>query len=93
MDTPSPKVKANALRGKKRRNLGKKLRKKLSRGATHKEPRREREVDPVGGGKRQVAPNLAHSPEAKGRGLAGEGQEKGSQAAASPSTSGGECSG
>jgi hypothetical protein len=91
--TPSPKVEANALKGKKRRNLGKKLRRKLSKGATHKEPRREREADPVGGGERQVASNLAHNPEAKGRGLAGEGRGKGSQAAASPSTSGGECSG
>jgi hypothetical protein len=92
-DTPSPKVEANAPKGKKRRNLGKKLRKKLSKGATHKEPRREREADPVGGGERQVASNLAHNPEAKGRGLAGGGREKGNQAAASPSTSGGECSG
>ncbi len=94
-DTPSPKVEANALKGKKRRNLGKKLRKKLklSKGATHKEPRREREADPVGCGERQVAFNLAHNPEAKGRGLAGEDREKGSQAAASPPTSGGECSG
>jgi hypothetical protein len=94
-DTPSPRVEANTLKGKKKRNLGKKLRKKLklSKGATHKEPRREGEADPVGSGERQVAFNLSHSPEAKGRGLAGGGREKGGQTTASPSTSGGECSG
>ncbi len=94
-DTPSPKVEANTLKGKKKRNLGKKLRKKLklSKGATHKEPRREREADPVGGGEGRVASNLSHNPEVKGRGLAGGGWETGGQTTASPSTSGGECSG
>ncbi len=94
-DTLLPKVEANTLKGKKKRNLGKKLRKKLklSKGATHKEPRREKEADLVGGEEKQVAPNLSHNPEAKGRGLASGGREKGGQAAASPSTSGGECSG
>ncbi len=94
-DTPSPKAEASTLKGRKKRNLGKKLRKKLklSKGATHKEPRREGKADPVGGGERQVASNLSHNPEAKGRGLADGGQEKGGQATASPSTSGGECSG
>ncbi len=94
-NTPSPKVEANTLKGKKKRNLGKKLRKKLklSKGTTHKEPRREREADPVGGEERQVASNLSHNPEAKGRGLASGGREKGGQTTASPSTSGGECSG
>jgi hypothetical protein len=93
--TPSPKAGANTLKGKKKRNLGKKLRKKLklSKGATHKEPRREGEAGPVGSGERQVAPNLSHNPEAKGRGLAGGGREKGGQTTASPSTTGGECSG
>ncbi len=44
-----PKVGANTLTGKKKRNLGKKLRKKLklAKGATHKEPKREGEADPV----------------------------------------------
>jgi hypothetical protein len=94
-DTPLPKVEANTLKGKKKRNLGKKLRKKLklSKGATHKEPRREGEADPVGSGENQVASNLSHNPEAKGRGLAGGGREKGGQTTVSPSTSVGECSG
>jgi hypothetical protein len=41
-DTSLPKVEASTLKGKKKRNLGKKLRKKLklSKGANHKEPRR-----------------------------------------------------
>jgi hypothetical protein len=94
-NTPSPKVEVNTLKGKKKRNLGKKLRKKLklSKGATAKEPRREGKADPVRSGERQVASNLSHNPEAKGRGLAGEEREKGGQTAASSPTSGGECSG
>ncbi len=36
-----------------------------------------------------MASNLAHNPEAKGRGLAGEDRQKKGQAAASPPTSGG----
>jgi hypothetical protein len=77
-DAPSPKVEANTLRGKKTRNLGKKLRKKLklSKRATHEEPRREGEADPVGSGERRVASNLSHNPEAKGRGLAGGGRDQ-----------------
>jgi hypothetical protein len=94
-DAPLPRAEANTLKGKKKRNLGKKLRKKLklSRGATHKEPGRRGEPAPDGSGERQVAPNLSHNPEAKGRGLAGGGQGKGSQRTTSPSTLGGECSG
>jgi hypothetical protein len=88
-----PKNEANVLKGRKNKSLGKKIRrKKLSRGMTGKEPRREEATDPVGGGERQVASNLAHNPEAKGRGLAGESQQKRNQAAAPPPTSGGECS-
>ncbi len=94
-DTPSPKAGVNALKGKKKRNLGKKLRKKLklSKGAAVREPKRERKADPVGSGERQVASNIPHNPEAKGRGLAGNEREKGGQTAASSPTSGGECSG
>jgi hypothetical protein len=89
-----PKNEASTLKGRKNKSLGKKIRrKKLSRGTTGKEPRREKTTDPVGGGERQVASNLAHNPEAKGRGLAGEDQQKRNQATAPPPTSGGECSG
>jgi hypothetical protein len=85
---------ANVLKGRKNKNLGKKIRRrKLLRGATSKEPRREKVTDPVGRGERRVDSNLAHNPEAKGRGLAGEDQQKKDQATAPPPTSGGECSG
>ncbi len=84
---------ANVLKGRKNKSMGKKIRrKKLSRGTKGKEPRREKATDPAGGEERQVASNLAHNPEAKGRGLAGEDQQKRNQAAAPPPTSGGECS-
>ncbi len=74
---------ASTLKGRKNRSLGKKIRrKKLSRGTTGKEPRREKTTDPVGGGERQVASNLAHNPEAKGRGLAGGDQQGRNQATA-----------
>jgi hypothetical protein len=94
-DTPSPRAGVNTLKGKKKRNLGKKLRKKLkmSRGSTSKEPQKERRADPVGSGEKQATSNLSHDPEAKGRGLAGGGRKGGGQTAASPSTSGGECAG
>ncbi len=88
------KSEASTLKGRKNRSLGKKIRrKKLSRGATVKEARREKAMNPVGGGERQVASNLAHNPEAKGRGLARGDQQKRNQVAAPPPTSGGECSG
>ncbi len=84
--THSPRVEVNALKGKKKRNLGKKLRKrlKLAKGAAIKEPRKEGRVNSAGGGENQVA---------KGRGLAGGGRDRRGQLAASPSTSRGECSG
>jgi hypothetical protein len=85
---------ASTLKGRKNKSLVKKIRKKkLSRGATGEEPREEKTTDPAGGVDRQVASNLAHNPEAKGRGLAGGGLQKRDQAAAPPPTSGGECSG
>ncbi len=94
-DVPSPNVGVNTLKGKKKRNLGKKLRKKLklSKGATVMEPRREGKADPVGSGEKQVASNLSHNPESRGRGSAGGEREKGGLTAASSPTSGGECSG
>ncbi len=93
-ENPPPKSEASILKGRKNRSLGKKIRrKKLARGATGKELRREKATDPIGGGERQVASNFAHNPEAKGRGLAGGDQQRRSQATAPPTTSGGECSG
>jgi hypothetical protein len=49
-------------------------------------------VNPAGGRERQVAPNLAHNPEAKGRGLGEKDQQERDQATELPATSGGECS-
>jgi hypothetical protein len=93
--TSSPRVEVNTLKDKKKRNLGKKLRKKLklAKGAAIKEPRKEGRANLAGGGKNQVASNLPHNPEVKGKGLAGGGRDSGGQTTASPSTSGGECSG
>jgi hypothetical protein len=83
------------LKGKKKRNLGKKLRKKLklARGTAIKEPRKEEKVNTAGGGENQVTTNLPRNPEAKGRGLAGRERSRRNQPAASLPTSGGECSG
>ncbi len=94
-DTPSSRVEVNTLKGKKGKNLGKKLRKKLklAKGTAIREPRREGKAGPGRGGERRVAPNLSHNPEVKGRGLAGGEQGKGGQTAVSSPTSGGECSG
>ncbi len=89
-----PKDEASSSRGRKNKSLVKKIRRrKLSRGATGEEPRREKTTNPAGGVERQVASNLAHNPEARGRGLAGGGLQERDQAAAPPPTSGGECSG
>ncbi len=93
-ENPPTENATSTLKGRKNKSLGKKVRrKKLSRGTAGKEPRREKAADSVGGKERQVASNLAHNPEAKGRGLAGGDQQKRNQATAPPPTSGGECSG
>jgi hypothetical protein len=94
VEKPPPKSESSSPKGRKNRSLGKKIRKKkLSMRATGKEPRREKESNPAGGEERQMASNLAHNPEAKGRGLAGGDQQRRSQATAPSPTSGGECSG
>jgi hypothetical protein len=90
-----PRVEIATLKGKKKRNLGKKLRKrlKLAKGAAIKESREERKVISARGGENQVTSNLPRNPEVKGRGLAGRGRDRRGQLTASPPTSGGECSG
>jgi hypothetical protein len=50
-------------------------------------------VNQAGGEERQVASNLAHNPEAKGRGLGEKNQQERDQATELSATSGGECSG
>ncbi len=93
-DTPSSRVEVNTLKGKRKRNLGKKLHKKLklSRGAAVRELRKEEKASPGRSGERRVASHLSRNPEAKGGGLASGERGKGGQTAASSSTSGGECS-
>jgi hypothetical protein len=94
METPPSKEEVNPLKARKGKSLGKKIRRrKLPRRKTGREPREEKATDPAGGVERQVASNLAHNPEAKGRGLAGGDPQKRDQTAAPPPTSGGECSG
>jgi hypothetical protein len=82
-------------KGKKKRNLGKKLRKKLklARGTVTKEPRKEGKVSAAGGRESQVTSNFPRNPEVKGRGLPGREQDRRNQPAASPPTSGGERTG
>jgi hypothetical protein len=89
------KVEIATLKGKRKRNLGKKLckRLKLAKGTAIKEPRKEGKVNIAGGGENQVTSNLPRNPEVKGRGLAGRERDRGNQPAASPPTSRGECSG
>jgi hypothetical protein len=55
--------------------------------------KKEEAEGPASGKERQVASNLAHNPEAKGRGLAEENWQGKSQSAKPAATSGGECSG
>ncbi len=50
-------------------------------------------MNPASGRERQVASDLAHNPEAKGRGLAEKDQQEKGQATGPPATSGEECSG
>ncbi len=89
------KVEIATLKGKKKRNLGKKLRKrlKLAKGTAVKEPRKEGKANAVGGRENRAASNLPRNPEVKGRGLAGREQDRRNLPAASPPTSRGECSG
>jgi hypothetical protein len=88
------KSKANPTRDKKNKNKGKKARKKnLAERAANEVTREEEAVDLASGKERQVASDLAHNPEAKGRGLAEKDQQKKNQSTELPATSGGECSG
>jgi hypothetical protein len=89
------KAEAAILRGKKKRNLGKKLRKrlKLARGTTTREPKREGRANTAGGGKNQGTSDPPHSPGVQGRGPTGREQDGRNRPAASPPTSRGECSG
>ncbi len=88
------KSEACPVRDRRRKNKEKKARKKNLKERAAGEVAREGETGDLASGKeRQVASNLAHNPEAKGRRLAEEGQRKKSQPAELPATSAGECSG
>jgi hypothetical protein len=94
--TRDPPAKGTACpsRDRKGKNKEKKARKKNLKGRATGEAMEKKETgDPASGRERQIASNLTHNPEAKGRGLATEDQQGRSQSAKPPATSGGECSG
>jgi hypothetical protein len=93
-ECPPAKGGADPTRDRKGKNKGKKARRgNLSRKATDEASKGEETVNPASGKERQVASNLAHNPEAKGRGLGEKDQQEKDQATRLPATSGGECSG
>jgi hypothetical protein len=84
-----------ALTGKRKRNLGKKLRKKLkmAKSAAVEEAKKERRAKGAGEKRSQTATVVARKPEAKGGGPDNKKQgDRGPISAPTP-TSGGECSG
>ncbi len=83
------------FKGKRKRNLGKKLRKrlKMARGAAIREPRREGRADTAGRGRGQVTGDLSRNPEVRSGGLTVKKQDGRDQPTVSLPTSGGECSG
>ncbi len=88
------KGKIASTKGKKDKSKEKKARGESPAGrAAGGKTGEERAVNPAGGMERQVASDLAHNPEAKGRGLAKSDQKREEQATKPPATSGGECSG
>ncbi len=90
----STKSKAAPTKGKKNRSKEKKVRgKSLAGRIANGKTKEERTVNLAGGMERQIASDLAHNPEAKGRGLAEDNQQRKEQVTRSPATSGGECSG
>ncbi len=87
------KSEACSVKDRRRKNKGKKARKKnLAERTVGVVVEEEEAVDPNSGKEKQVASNLAHNPEAKGRGLAEEGQQK-KIPQHQTATSEGECSG
>jgi hypothetical protein len=81
-------------KGKNYRSKEKKVRgRNLAGKIANEETKGERTVSPASGMERQIASNIAHNPEAKGRGLARDDRQKKEQATKPPATSGGECSG
>jgi hypothetical protein len=83
------------LKGKRKRNLGKKLckRLKMAKSAAIKEPKKEGKADAAERRRGQATTDLTRKPEAKGGGPGDKEQDRRSWPTASTSTSGGECSG
>ncbi len=83
------------LKGKRKRNLGKKLRKrlKMAKSAAIKEPKKEGKADAAKRRGGQATTSLSRNPEAKGGGSVDGEQDERSRSTAPPPTSGGECSG
>jgi hypothetical protein len=82
------------LKGKRKRNLGKKLRKrlKMAKSAAIRESKKEGKADAAERKRGQTTTALTRKPEAKGGGPGGKGRgERGLSTAPTP-TSGGECS-
>jgi hypothetical protein len=89
------------LKGKRKRNLGKKLRKrlKMAKGAALKEPKKEEKAEAAERKRGQTTTALTREPRAKGRGPGVKGRgpgdkgrgDRGPSTAPTP-TSGGECS-
>ncbi len=83
------------LKGKRKRNLGKKLRKrlKMAKSAAIKEPKKEGKADAAKRRRSQLATGLTRKPEVKGGGPGDRGRGERGQSTAPTPTSGGECSG
>jgi hypothetical protein len=81
------------LKGKRKRNLGKKLRKrlKMAKSAAIKEPKKEGKADATERRRGQATTGLTRKPKAKGGGPGDKGQ--GERGLSTAPTSGGECSG
>jgi hypothetical protein len=92
--SPSTESKGAPTKGKKNRSKEKKVRDKSLAGRMASGKTRERGTANLAGGmERQTASDLAHNPEAKGRGPTEGDQGEGKKATRPPATSGGECSG
>ncbi len=87
-------AKLAALKGKRKRNLGKKLRKRLKtvRSPTIREPEKEGRAEAVERKKGLAATTLTLKPGAKDGGPGDKGRGEGGQSATPTTTSGGECS-
>ncbi len=88
-------VELATLKGKRKRNLGKKLRKrlKMAKSAAIKEPKKEGKADAAKRKRGQATTDLTRKPEAKGGGPGDKEQDERSWPTAPTPTSGGECSG